>query len=99
MTSQTSTSKPAPRRHQHPRKRAKTRAKLRHQKSESFSAKPPQASACKPFSEAKTSVNLFYLFIATGQRFSMNAFERSPFAPPSTTARLPSIAPGALPRF
>jgi len=26
---------------------------------ESFFAKPPQANACKPFSEAKTHVNLF----------------------------------------
>jgi len=40
---------------------------LLHQKSESFFVQPPQANACKPFSEAKTHVNLFHLFIAMNQ--------------------------------
>jgi len=37
-------------------------AKLFHQENESFFFQPPQANECKPFSEAKTRVNLFHLF-------------------------------------
>jgi len=37
-------------------------AMLRHQTIESFFVQPSQANACKPFSEAKTRVNLFHLF-------------------------------------
>jgi len=43
-------------------------AKLLHQTSESFFAQPPQANACKPFTEAKTRVNLFHLFFATAKK-------------------------------
>jgi len=67
MTSQTPISTPAPRRHQHPRKRSRIRAKLFHQTIESFFAQPPQANADKAFSEAKTRVNLFLFNLAMAQ--------------------------------